>query len=305
MTSTPDLTNPIRRDPDYQTRLEAGVTDQVIASFGHARTDRLRTVMASLVSHLHAFAREIRLTEDEWDLAIRYLTDTGQICTDTRQEFILLSDVLGLSMLTVGINSPAIPGATESTVFGPFFVENSPEFALGESIADGVSGLPCYVSGRVLGASGGPVPGARLEIWEADADGFYDVQYDETKRQARGHLFADDQGAYRFWSVLPAPYPIPADGPVGRLLDAARRSPMRPAHIHFMVTAPGYGRLITHIFVGGGPHLSDDAVFAVKQSLITDFVRHPAGSVGPDGSHRDTDWYQAEFDIVLAPDQRS
>jgi hydroxyquinol 1,2-dioxygenase len=283
---------------DLRARRERAVTDEVLASFSGAGSPRLREVMTALVEHLHAFAREVRLTQDEWELAVDFLTETGRISDDRRQEFILLSDVLGLSMLTVGINSPAEQGATESTVFGPFFMEGSPRIERGGSIAEGVKGKPCHLHGVVRDIDGSPVPGARIEVWEADDDGFYDVQYAGDTVQGRGHLFSGPDGRYDFWSVLPAPYSIPHDGPVGRLLAAARRSPMRPAHVHFMVTAPGHNRLITHIFVEGSDHLHDDAVFGVKPSLIVPFEERD-GLPAP-GGHVEGPWVEAEFDIVLS-----
>ncbi|MEU2358530.1 intradiol ring-cleavage dioxygenase [Streptomyces misionensis] len=283
---------------NLRARRERAVTDEVLASFSDAESPRLKELMAALVEHLHAFAREVRLTETEWDLAINYLTEAGQISTDRRQEFILLSDVLGLSMLTVGINAPAVHGATESTVFGPFFMQGSPQIERGGNIAEGVKGQPCYIHGVVRDVDGAPVPSARIEVWEADDDGFYDVQYEGDKVQGRGHLFSGPDGEYDFWCVLPAPYPIPHDGPVGRLLAASNRSPMRPAHVHFMVTAPGYSSLITHIFVEGSDHLDGDAVFGVKPSLIIEF-KERVGFPAP-GAHVDGPWVEAEFDIVLS-----
>ncbi len=255
--------------------------------------------MQSLVRHLHAFAREVRLSEAEWQQGIDFLTRTGHITDDRRQEFILLSDVLGLSMLTVAINAPASAGATESTVVGPFFVAASPEVPLGGDITGAAQGRPCWVSGTVRGTGGEPVPGARIEVWESDEDGFYDVQYPDGRTGGRGWLRSAPDGGYRFWSVRPAPYPIPDDGPVGDLLTAAGRGPMRPAHLHFKVEAPGYRTLITHIFVAGDPYLDRDAVFGVKDSLITDFTEHPAGTA-PDGRHLDGPWTSVAFDIVLA-----
>lgn len=285
---------------DLRAQRERALTDEVLASFSATESPRLKTVMAALVEHLHAFAREVRLTGAEWELAISYLTETGQICTDRRQEFILLSDVLGLSMLTVGINSPADQDATESTVFGPFFVEGSPQIERGGNIAEAVKGQPCHIHGIVRTVDGTPIPSARIEVWEADDDGFYDVQYEGDRLLGRGHLFSGPGGQYDFWSVLPAPYPIPHDGPVGRLLAATSRSPMRPAHVHFMVTAPGHKTLITHIFVGGGDHLDSDAVFGVKPSLIVRFEERDAGTAP--GSPVDAPWVEANFDIVLAPE---
>jgi maleylacetate reductase len=282
-----------------QAAREDAVTAEVLASFGGADTARYREVMQSLVRHLHAFAREVRLTEPEWQQGIDFLTRAGHITDDRRQEFILLSDVLGLSMLTVAINAPASAGATESTVVGPFFVTGSPEVPLGGDITGEAKGRPCYVSGTVRGTGGEPVPGARIEVWESDEDGFYDVQYPDGRTGGRGWLRSAPDGGYRFWSVRPAPYPIPDDGPVGALLTAAGRGPMRPAHLHFKVDAPGYRTLITHIFVAGDPYLDRDAVFGVKDSLITDFAEHPPGTA-PDGRPLDEPWTSVTFDIVLA-----
>jgi hydroxyquinol 1,2-dioxygenase len=205
--------------------------------------------------------------------------------------------VLGLSTLTVGINAPADPRATESTVFGPFFVDDAPEVPLGGDIAGGASGVPCWVSGTVTDTAGAPVAGARIDVWEADDDGLYDVQRDGGTA-ARGWLRSGPDGGYRFWSLRPTPYPIPDDGPVGDLLAATGRGPMRPAHLHFKVTAPGYRTLVTHIFVAGDPHLASDAVFGVKDSLVVEFADHPAGTA-PDGRALDADWPSAHFDIVL------
>jgi hydroxyquinol 1,2-dioxygenase len=283
-----------------QAAREQAVTEEVVASFGAAAPARYREVMQSLVRHLHAFAREVRLTEEEWQVGIDVLTRAGHLTDDKRQEFILLSDVLGLSMLTVAINAPASAGATENTVLGPFFVAGAPEVPLGGDIAGGAKGQPCYVSGTVRGTGGEPVPGAKLEIWEADEDGFYDVQYPGQVTAGRGWLTSGADGEYRFWSVKPSPYPIPDDGPVGGLLAAAGRGPMRPAHLHFKVTAPGYRTLTTHIFVAGDPYLPCDAVFGVKPSLITDFAERPPGPA-PEGRAMDRPWSSVTFDIVLAP----
>ncbi len=278
---------------------EQQVTDAALASFAGAGSERFAEVLGSLTSHLHAFAREVRLTQDEWRVAIDFLTRTGHITDERRQEFILLSDVLGLSMLTVGINAPATAGATESTVFGPFFLADAPEVPLGGDIANGAKGVPCYVAGTVRDPAGRPVAGARVDVWEADEDGMYDVQYGD-RAAARGWLRTDSDGGYRFWSVRPAAYAIPSDGPVGELLAAAGRSPWRPAHIHFMVVADGYRPLITHAFAAGDEHLGDDAVFGVKPSLVTDFVDHPPG-LAFDGRQLDRPWTSVAFDLVVAP----
>jgi hydroxyquinol 1,2-dioxygenase len=287
-----------------QQQREQALVDQVVASFDSAGDPRLRVVMQALTRHMHAFAREVRLTEAEWNAAIRFLTDTGHITDDRRQEFILLSDILGLSMQTIAINNEAYANATEATVFGPFFVDGSPEIPLGGDIAGTAPGEPCWVEGTVTDTDGNPVPGALIEVWEADQDGFYDVQYSDGRLAARGHLTTDDHGGYRFWAITPTPYPIPHDGPVGRLLAAAGRSPMRASHLHFMVSAPVKRALVTHIFVRGDAQLDTDAVFGVKESLIKEFASHPAGTPTPDG--RDLagrTWSSVRFDIVLAPRQ--
>lgn len=276
------------------------LTTDVTESFAGASSPRLREVMQSLVRHLHAFIGEVALTEAEWQVAIDFLTRTGQLCGPGRQEFVLLSDVLGASMATVAVGAPAAPGATAATVLGPFFVAGAPLFAIGDDLSGGASGRPCHVSGTVRDTDGRPIAGARIEIWESDEDGYYDVQYEGGRTANRGHLFADADGSYSFWSVKPAPYPIPHDGPVGELLSAAGRSPMRPAHVHFMVSAPGMQTLTTHIFVEGGDHLSDDAVFGVKESLIVPFIDEPPG-FGPDQRPMATAWSRARFDIVLVP----
>ncbi|WLW50816.1 intradiol ring-cleavage dioxygenase [Streptomyces sp. YU58] len=280
-------------------RREQRVTDQVVASFETTDNDRFSEVMQALVRNIHAFVRETRLTEEEWNAAIEFLTAAGHITTDTRQEFVLLSDVLGISMLTVAVNEPELGEATESTVLGPFFVQGAPEIPLGGDIAKGATGEPSWVYGTVTDTDGRPVPGARIEVWEADGDGMYDVQYEDGALAGRAHLFSDDEGRYRFWGLTPTPYPIPDDGPVGRLLRRAGRSPMRAPHLHFMVTAPGFRPLTTHIFVSGGPYLDSDSVFGVKESLIRTFERHPAGTPAPDGLRPERPWTSARFDIVL------
>lgn len=290
------------RVPAAQQAREEELVRQVIASFGDAGDARLRQLLQALTRHLHAFLREVRLTEDEWQRAIAFLTETGHMTDGKRQEFILLSDVLGASMQTIAINNEAYANATEATVFGPFFVEGSPQVALGGDITAGAAGEPCWVEGTVTGTDGKPVPGARIEVWQADADGLYDVQHADGQTAARGHLFADDQGGYRFWGLTPTPYPIPHDGPVGRLLQAAHRSPMRPPHLHFMVSAAGKRTLVTHIFRRGDEVPLRDAVFGVKESLVMDFQQQPPGTPAPGGIDLgNRTWSRVHFDIVLAP----
>jgi hydroxyquinol 1,2-dioxygenase len=283
-----------------QAERERSVTEQVVESFESADDPRFRLVMESLVRHLHGFIRDVRLTQDEWDAAIAFLTRVGDITDEWRQEFILLSDVLGASMMTVGVNSPARTDATESTVFGPFFLDDAPAFEHGDDLSQGLSGRPCHVHGSVRSADGAALAGARVEVWAADDEGFYDVQHEGGGLAGRGHLATDSDGEFSFWTVQPAPYPIPYDGPVGDLLTRARRSPMRPAHIHFMVTANGHEKLITHVFVAGDPWLDRDAVFGVKESLILDFVEREPTSQGPHGRVLDETWSEVRFDIVLA-----
>jgi maleylacetate reductase len=291
---------PVTDDAAVRAAREAAVTAEVLASFAGAAAPRYRELAQSLVRNLHSFAREIRLTQDEWQFGIDFLTRAGHITDDRRQEFILLSDVLGLSMLTIAINAPASAGATESTVVGPFFVAGAPETPLGGDIANGAQGQPCYVSGTVTDTAGRPIAGARIDVWQSDEDGFYDVQYPDGRMAARGWLRTGPDGGYRFWSVRPAPYPIPADGPVGDLLKAAGRGPMRPAHLHFKAAVPGYRPLVTHIFVAGDPYLDRDAVFGVKESLIVEFTEHPPGPA-PEGRVLGEPWSRVRFDMVLAP----
>ena len=214
----------------------------------------------------------------------------------------MLSDVLGASMQVIAINNEAYRNATEATVFGPFFVEGSPEIQLGGDIAAGAPGKPCWVEGTVTDTSGKPVPHGLIEVWEADQDGLYDVQYSDGRVAARGHLYSDAEGRYQFWAVTPTPYPIPHDGPVGRLLAATSRSPMRASHLHFMVKADGFRTLVTHIFVLGDEFLDRDSVFGVKDSLVKDFTPQPVGTPTPDGRNLGgRAWSRVRFDIVLAP----
>lgn len=288
-------------DPREVTRAgrEQALTDQVVASFAAAADPRFREVMTSLVRHLHGFVRDVRLTEAEWEAAVGFLTRAGQACDGSRQEVVLLSDVLGISMLTVTVDE-APRGGTESTVLGPFFSTAAPQVPLGGDLARGASGTPCWVTGTVRSADGSRLAGARLDVWQADDDGLYDVQRAGGQPHGRGYLVADDEGGFRFWSVRPAPYPIPADGPVGELLAAAGRGPMRPAHVHFRVTAPGHRTVTTHVFAAGDPWLDADAVFGVRASLVAEFVEHTADDPAPPGGPTDAPWASLAYDFVLA-----
>jgi hydroxyquinol 1,2-dioxygenase len=288
---------------DEQRAREDELVGQVLASFDGCDDPRRRELLRGVVTHLHAFLRDVRLSEAEWLAGIEFLTAVGHLTDDRRQEFILLSDTLGASMQTIAINNEAHGDATEATVFGPFFVEGSPEVPQGGDIAFGAAGEPCWVEGTVRDSDGLPVAGARIEVWEADHDGFYDVQYDDHRTAARGHLFSDQDGSYRFWAITPTPYPIPHDGPVGKMLEAAGRSPMRAAHLHVMVQASDYRTLVSHIFVRGDELLASDAVFGVKESLVRDFHQQAAGTPTPDGRVVDGTWSRTRFDVVLAPEQ--
>ena len=281
---------------------EETATAAVEASFAGTADPRLREILASLVRHLHGFVREVEPTFEEWERAIGFLTATGQKCDDTRQEFILLSDVLGVTMLVDAINHRTASEATDSTVLGPFHMVASPRRELGDTIDLVATGEPCVVTGRVLSLDGSPLAGALVDVWQADDHGFYDVQQPGTqpKGNGRGLFTCDDDGRFWFRTVTPSPYPIPTDGPVGRLLTATGRHPYRPAHIHFIVAADGHLPVTTHIFVAGSPYLDSDAVFAVKQRLITDFARvddpDQAAAFGVEAPFR-----HAQFDVILQP----
>jgi hydroxyquinol 1,2-dioxygenase len=278
---------------------EDTITGAVIARHAHSSNARLRDIMTSLVQHLHAFARETKLTEEEWFSGIKFLTEVGHITDGKRQEFILLSDTLGLSMLVTAMNQAKPKGCTESTVFGPFHVEGAPQYALGADIAEGAKGQACFVRGHVRDLEGKPIADAEIQVWQADADGFYDVQYKHLdEHRARGVLRSAPDGSFHFKSIVAEPYPIPHDGPVGHMLAQLGRHPWRPAHLHFMITAPGYQRLITHVFREGGKYLDSDAVFGVRASLIADWVEHQPGQT-PEGEHSAEPFYTLDFDFVL------
>jgi catechol 1,2-dioxygenase len=252
---------------------------------------RLRTVMESLVRHLHAFIRDVELNEAEWFTAIEFLTRTGQMCSDVRQEFILLSDVLGVSMLVDAINHRRPAGATENTVLGPFHIAGSPERRMGDSINLDGKGETCLFEGRVLDVSGKPIADASLDVWSDNHEGYYDVQQLDIQPpfNNRGIFRTGPDGRYRFRGIRPVSYPIPHDGPVGQMLNSVGRHPNRPAHVHFLVAAQGFEPVCTHIFVAGDPCLESDAVFGVKESLVVDFKPLEGA---------DTRW-KANFDFVL------
>ena len=250
------------------------LTAAVIERLSGATDPRLREIMTALVRHLHGFARDVKLTQDEWARAIAFLTETGQTCDAKRQEFILLSDTLGLSMLVDALNNRREGHETPSTVLGPFHVAGAPDLAMGTDIAAATEGgVKTLVSGRVIDREGKPVADAQLDVWQTAPNGLYDVQDPAAPEfNLRGRLRTGADGAYHFLTVKPVSYPVPTDGPVGRMLLALGRHPYRPAHLHFIVSAPGFETLTTHIFVRGDEYLDSDAVFGVKQALIVDFA---------------------------------
>jgi hydroxyquinol 1,2-dioxygenase len=283
---------------------EHDLTGAVIEQLAGCDDPRFKTVMTSLIEHLHAFVREVELTESEWMTAIRFLTGVGQACHDKRQEFILLSDTLGVSILVDAINHRLPTGAVESTVLGPFYWEGAPELPLGTDIANGAAGEPTFYSGRILTLDGEPIAGGMLDVWSGDGEGIYDLQVPGHEMACRGKFRTDAEGRYWFRSIRPTYYPVPTDGPVGRMLEKMGRHPYRPGHIHMIVSAPGYQAVATHLFVNGAPYLDSDAVFAVKDSLIVDFERHEPGRA-PTGEVMATPFYTAEYDFRLAPALRA
>lgn len=282
---------------------EHTATRAVQDSFRDTPDPRLRELLDALTRHLHAFVGEVRPSIGEWEQAIGFLTAVGQTCTDTRQEFVLLSDVLGVSMLVETLNEKE--DGTEGTVLGPFHMVESPPRALGESIDLIGEGSPCLVAGRVLSSDGTPLPHAEVDVWQCDAKGFYDVQQPgvQPAGNGRGLFHTDSEGRFRFRTVLPSHYPIPTDGPVGRFLRAAGRHPYRPAHIHFIVRAEGHTPLTTHVFVAGSPYLDSDAVFAVRQSLIVDFTESTDAETAARNGVQ-APFRHAEFDLVLSRELR-
>ena len=280
---------------------ESSITDAVLDRFAACDDPRFKTILTALVRHMHDFVREVGLTEAEWMAGIQFLTATGQTCTDKRQEFILLSDTLGVSMLVDAINNRKPTGALESAVQGPYYWEGAPERPLGSNLAEGVKGEPAFYSGRVLTLDGAPVADALLDVWSGDGEGNYDMQLPgQTEMLARGKLRTDAEGRYRFRSIRPASYPVPTDGPVGMMLNRMGRHPYRPGHIHMIVSAPGFQTVTTQLFVSGDAYLDSDAVFGVKESLIIDFQRHEPG-IAPTGEAIAVPFHTVEHDFVLCP----
>ncbi|MGW2564544.1 maleylacetate reductase and hydroxyquinol 1,2-dioxygenase domain-containing protein [Streptomyces sp. NPDC001514] len=275
------------------------LTDQVVASFADAPDPRVGQLLGDLVRHLHHFVTSNDVTESEWQYAIDFLTRTGQLCTSTRQEFVLLSDTLGVSSIVDLLTNSRTPQTTPSAVLGPFYTDGPPETAHGADISQGVAGTPLWADIRITDTDGLPVPDAVVDVWQANKDGFYDVQLPECEGPVlRGRLRTDDQGRLRFWTILPAEYPIPDDGPVGQMLKAVNRHPYRAPHLHFMISAPGHRRLVTQLFVKGGPYMDSDTVFGVKEGLVVDFA--PRTGPTPDGRAVDGEWRSLQFTFRIA-----
>ncbi len=284
-------------------KTEDDITAEVLERFAQTPEPRLRQIMLSLIGHLHAFVKEVNLTESEWFRAIEILTEAGRMCSDKRQEFILFSDTLGVSMVVDLLNHRKPDGATESTVFGPFHRQGAPEMPPGGNIAHlDAKGPPALVAGRVLDLDGRPIAGALLDVWQAQTSGLYDSQ-DAALDQLhmRGKFRTDADGRFLVRTVRPVNYPIPSDGPVGAMLRATGRHPWRPAHIHFVVSAAGYEPVTTHIFDRTDEYLGSDAVFAVKDSLICEFARHETADPEARRLGIDPPYYAARFDFRLKP----
>ncbi|RSM37497.1 catechol 1,2-dioxygenase [Amycolatopsis balhimycina DSM 5908] len=280
---------------------EDNITELAAERWASAHDPRTAEVMAALVRHLHAFAREVRLSEPEWMAAMRWLTETGRISNEKREEFILASDVLGLSMLVVQMNHAFDAKATPATVLGPFHIEGSPEKDFGGDMSDGLPGTPLYVTGSVRGLDGAPVAGAILDVWQADEDGAYESQIaDIDEARLRAKYATRPDGSYCLRTIAPKGYSIPMDGPVGELIGGTDISHFRPAHVHFLVNAAGYEPLITHLFQEGAQYLDSDVVFGTKQELVVAFEPRDPGPT-PDGGQSAEPWLEARYDFVLQP----
>lgn len=298
--------------PNQKLNSMDALTATVIERMSEAPNPRFKQLMTALVTKLHELVREVDLTPEEWFKTIEFLTATGQACKDMRQEFILLSDTIGVSMMTVILDQArstkkisgalAATEATEATVQGPYYWEGAPQVSLGDNIAEGVKGEPTFYSGRVTDLNGKPISGALLDLWSGDGDGNYDMQVEGSEMAARGQLKTDENGKYWYWSIRPSYYPVPMDGPVGRMLEQMGRHPNRPGHIHMKVSAPGYEMVTTHLFVANSPFIDSDAVFGVRQSLIVEYKKAPAGTA-PDGRVMPDSYWTAVYDFALVPSE--
>jgi len=277
-------------------------TKSVLKRWEDIPDPRLREVMQAAIRHLHGFVSEVKPTGAEWFKAIEFLTAIGHKCDDKRQEFILASDVMGVSMLVDDINNRRVEGATPSTVEGPFHIPDAPEVAHGASMAGTAPGIPCFVSGTVRGLDGRPVAGAILDLWQTDGEGLYEEQRRTTEPWMRGIYRTQADGSYSIRTVAPISYTIPMDGPIGALMERTDMSHMRPAHIHFAISAPGYHGVVTHLFQKGDEYIDNDVVYGVKAPLVVEFVKKPAGKA-PNGDTVDTPFYEVKYDFVLEQQQ--
>jgi len=278
---------------------EDNITDLAVQRWATAHDPRTAELMTALIRHLHDFAREVRLTENEWMAAIQWLNRAGQISDEKREEFILTSDVLGLSMLVVQMNHRLDPRATPATVLGPFHIEGSPELGYGEDMSQGLAGTPLVLHGTVTDLDGEPVPGAVLDLWQADNDGLYETQHaDVDEARLRAKYTTREDGSYCVRTVAPLGYTIPMDGPVGDLISRTDISHFRPAHVHFLINVPGFEPLITHLFEEGADYLDSDVVFGVKEELVVHYAKREPGPT-PDGGEIAEPWFEARYDFVL------
>jgi hydroxyquinol 1,2-dioxygenase len=282
---------------------EKNLTDVVLQRWGDIPDQRLKAVMRSLITHLHGFVREIEPTNAEWFAAVDFITRTGKTCDEKRQEVILLSDILGISMLVDAINNRLDSAATPTTVEGPFHIPNAPEITDGGNMAENAPGVPTFVVGYVRDLAGQPIANASLDLWQTDGDGLYESQKGSEEPWMRGLYHSQADGSFVVRTVAPIPYTIPMDGPVGGLVSRTNISHMRPAHIHFAVGAAGYRNVVTHLFVRDDPYLSSDAVYGVKEPLIVDFLKRPPGKA-PNGELMKEPWYEVRYDFVLENDLR-
>jgi hydroxyquinol 1,2-dioxygenase len=277
---------------------ESNLTDVARERWSNIPDPRLRQIMTALVKHVHAFVHEIEPTQAEWATAIDWLTRTGKMCTDKRQEFILFSDVLGVSMLIDAMNNRLADGATPTTVEGPFHVPASPEFTDGANMAENAPGTACFVTGTVRDLDGKPIAGAALDVWQTDGEGLYEAQRDVEGPWLRGVFRTRADGSFVIRTVVPISYTIPMDGTVGELVKRTNISHYRPAHIHFVVEAPGYHRIVTHLFQRGDRYIDNDVVYGVKEPLIVDFKKVPGGKA-PNGETLESPFYRVNYDFVL------
>ena len=282
---------------------EENLTDLALKQWEACHSPRMRQIMQSLVRHLHGFVRDVDLTQEEWLMAVDWLARTGKLCTDKRQEFILLSDVLGISMLVDAINHRFPEGVTPTTVVGPFHIDDSPELPMGADLAEGIPGETCFLVGTVSDLDGKPIEGAKLDIWQADAEGMYESQLGAEEPRLRAIFHTGPDGKYLIRTIAPPGYSIPMDGTVGDLLRETDISHFRPAHIHFLITAPGYETLVTHLFKKGTRYIDSDIVFGVKDKLIVEFKKYQAGKT-PTGEISSEPFVVVNYDFVLSKAKR-